>query len=34
MKIDYFVAVDLRSFREIIDDLGGVVVDVQNPVYD
>ena len=34
MKIDYFVAVDLRSFRDIIGDLGGVIVDVQNPVYD
>ncbi|MFO1541237.1 MAG: LCP family protein [Chloroflexota bacterium] len=33
-RIDYFVAVDLRSFREVINDLGGVIVDVQNPVYD
>lgn len=34
LKIDYFVAVDLKSFREIINDLGGVIIDVQNPVYD
>ena len=34
MRIDYFVAVDLRSFRAIINDLGGVIIDVQNPVYD
>jgi LCP family protein required for cell wall assembly len=34
LKIDYFLAVDLKSFREIINDLGGVVIDVQNPVYD
>jgi LCP family protein required for cell wall assembly len=34
LKIDYFVAVDLHSFRAIINDLGGVIVDVQNPVYD
>ncbi len=33
-KIDYFVAVDLRSFRAVINDLGGVIIDVQNPVYD
>ena len=34
LTIDYFLAVDLRSFRAIINDLGGVIVDVQNPVYD
>jgi LCP family protein required for cell wall assembly len=34
LDIDYFVAVDLRSFREVINDLGGVIVDVQQPVYD
>jgi LCP family protein required for cell wall assembly len=34
LDIDYFVAVDLKSFREIIDTLDGVVIDVQNPVYD
>jgi LCP family protein required for cell wall assembly len=34
LKIDYFVAVDLNSFRAIINDLGGVIVDVQSPVYD
>ena len=28
------MAVDLSSFRDIIDQLGGVVIDVQNPVYD
>lgn len=33
-RIDYFVAVDLRSFRQVVDDLGGVMIDVQNPVYD
>jgi len=34
LTIDYFVAVDLKSFRAIINDLGGVIIDVQNPVYD
>jgi LCP family protein required for cell wall assembly len=34
LKIDYYVAVDLNSFRETINTLGGVVVDVQVPVYD
>jgi polyisoprenyl-teichoic acid--peptidoglycan teichoic acid transferase len=34
LHIDYYVAVDLRSFREVIDTLGGTIIDVQNPVYD
>ena len=34
LKIDYYVQVDLSSFRDIIDQLGGIVIDVQNPVYD
>ncbi len=34
LTIDYFVAVDLRSFRSIINDLGGVMIDVQGPVQD
>ncbi|MFN8624218.1 MAG: LCP family protein [Chloroflexota bacterium] len=34
MPIDYFVAVDLHSFRDVINDLDGVMIDVQNPVYD
>jgi LCP family protein required for cell wall assembly len=34
LKIDYYVAVDLNSFRDTVNTLGGVVVDVQLPVYD
>jgi len=34
LDIDYYVAVDLSSFRNIVNTLGGVVVDVQLPVYD
>jgi LCP family protein required for cell wall assembly len=34
LKIDYYVAVDLNSFRDTINTLGGVVVDVQVPLYD
>src|SRR5688500_15224058 len=35
LKIDYYVAVDLNSFRGVINDvLKGVIVDVQVPVYD
>jgi LCP family protein required for cell wall assembly len=34
LKIDYYVAVDLNSFRDTVNTLGGVVVDVQIPVYD
>jgi LCP family protein required for cell wall assembly len=34
LTIDYYVAVDLKSFREVIDTLGGTMIDVQNPVFD
>ena len=34
LRIDYFAAVDLRGFVEVIDALGGVDVDVQRHVYD
>jgi LCP family protein required for cell wall assembly len=34
LKIDYYVAVDLNSFRDTVNTLGGVIVDVQVPVYD
>lgn len=34
IKIPYYVAVDLNSFRKVVNTLGGVVVDVQLPVQD
>lgn len=34
LTIDYFAAVDLRGFVEIVDGLGGVTVNVQRSVYD
>jgi LCP family protein required for cell wall assembly len=36
IKIDYYVAVDLNSFRDVVDGpaLRGLIIDVQNPVYD
>ena len=34
LDIDFYVAVDLDSFRSVVNTLGGVVVDVQLPVYD
>jgi LCP family protein required for cell wall assembly len=34
ITIQNYVAVDLRGFRDVINTLGGVVVDVQVPVYD
>jgi LCP family protein required for cell wall assembly len=34
LDIDHYVAVDLSSFRNVVNTLGGVVVDVQLPVYD
>jgi LCP family protein required for cell wall assembly len=34
LDIDWYVAVDLNSFRSVVNTLGGVVVDVQLPVYD
>jgi LCP family protein required for cell wall assembly len=34
LDIDYYVAVDLSSFRSVVNTLGGVIVDVQLPVYD
>jgi LCP family protein required for cell wall assembly len=32
VDVDYFVALDLQSFQQVVDALGGVVVDVQTPV--
>ncbi len=34
LDIDYYVAVNLSSFRGVVNTLGGVVVDVQVPVLD
>jgi LCP family protein required for cell wall assembly len=34
LDIKYYVSVDLNSFRAVVNTLGGVIVDVQNPVYD
>ncbi len=34
LDIKYYVSVDLNSFRAVVNSLGGVVVDVQLPVYD
>ena len=34
LDIKYYVAVDLNSFRNVVNTLGGVVVDVQLPVMD
>ena len=34
LDIKYYVAVDLNSFRAVVNTLGGVVVDVQLPVMD
>jgi len=34
LEIDYYAAVDLRGFVEVIDAVGGVTVDVQSRVYD
>jgi LCP family protein required for cell wall assembly len=34
IKISYYVAVDLLGFRDVINTLGGVMIDVQVPVYD
>ncbi len=34
LEIDYFAAVDLRGFVELVDALGGVTVTVQRHVYD
>jgi LCP family protein required for cell wall assembly len=34
LNIQWHVAVDLRSFRDVINTLGGVVIDVQVPVQD
>lgn len=34
LEIDYFAAVDLRGFVELVDVLGGVTVNVQRSVYD
>ncbi|MFV2062752.1 MAG: LCP family protein [Chloroflexota bacterium] len=34
IDIKYYIAVDLNSFRAVVNTLGGVVVDVQMPVQD
>lgn len=34
LNIQYYVAVDLAGFPDVIDTLGGVTIDVQVPVYD
>ncbi len=34
LRIDYYAAVDLRGFVEMVDALGGVTVNVQKRVYD
>jgi LCP family protein required for cell wall assembly len=34
IPIRYYLAVDLQGFRDVIQTLGGVIVDVQAPVYD
>jgi LCP family protein required for cell wall assembly len=34
LDIEYYMAVDLNSFRAVVNTLGGVVVDVQLPVMD
>jgi LCP family protein required for cell wall assembly len=34
IDIKYYVAVDLQGFRDAIQTLGGVMIDVQVPVYD
>jgi LCP family protein required for cell wall assembly len=34
LEIDYYAAVDLRGFVEVVDALGGVTVNVQRYVYD
>jgi polyisoprenyl-teichoic acid--peptidoglycan teichoic acid transferase len=34
LRIDHYVTVDLDSFRALVRELGGVLVDVQLPVYD
>jgi LCP family protein required for cell wall assembly len=34
IPINYYVQVDMNGFRDVIDTLGGAVVDVQLPVYD
>ena len=34
LDIEYYMAVDLNSFRDVVQTLGGVVIDVQLPVMD
>jgi LCP family protein required for cell wall assembly len=34
LPIPYYVVVDFRGFKRIIDTLGGVVIDVEHPIYD
>jgi LCP family protein required for cell wall assembly len=34
IKIDYYVIIDFSAFKEVIDSLGGIDVDVPDPLYD
>ena len=34
IPINYYVQVDMNGFRDVVDTLGGAVIDVQLPVYD
>jgi LCP family protein required for cell wall assembly len=34
LKVDYFGRVDFRGFEQIVDTLGGIVVDVERPIKD
>ena len=34
IPINYYVQVDMGGFRDVVDTLGGAIVDVQLPVYD
>jgi LCP family protein required for cell wall assembly len=34
LPVPYYVVVDFRGFKRIINTLGGVVVDVEHPIYD
>jgi LCP family protein required for cell wall assembly len=34
LRIDYYAMVDLRGFVEVVDALGGVTVNVPQPIYD
>jgi LCP family protein required for cell wall assembly len=34
VRIDYIAQVDFRGFARLVDSLGGVVIDAQQPIYD